>query len=318
MAWQTWVGLSSRLTVKRSKRHEQSTLSEPLEIAKLQSDKSSIELPSFKSPPVVETVLGVQFAPLANLNVAHLGAFWDSHLKDWPGVEEVPALQPQFENFGEETAWLPPQLNIRLSTSPDVRLRIRNVDNTRMVQIQNGRLHYNWLGGHGGEEYPRYRLIRPDFEEVLGNFVEFLRERNLGDLKPDQWEITYVNHIPKGTVWNSEREWGEVFTPINTDIPPANTILSGMSGKWHFDIPERKGRLHVELSHGKQPKPEGTTPELIVLKLTARGTAASIQEKEPSLYSGLDLGHKVIVQGFHDLTSKTAHDYWGILDNGRN
>lgn len=263
----------------------------------------------------METVLGVQFAPLANLSVAHLGAFWDSHLKDWPRIEEVPALQPQFEKFGEETAWSPTQLSVRLSTSPDVRLRIRNADNTRMIQIQNGRLHYNWLGGYEGEEYPRYGLIRPEFEDVLGNFIEFLRQRDLGELIPNQWEITYVNHIPKGTVWNSEHEWGELFTPINTDISPANTLLTTMSGKWHFDIPDQRGRLHVELSHGKQSGPDGT-PELIVLKLTARGKAVSMHDGELSLYSGLDLGREVIVKGFADLTSKTAHDHWGILDNG--
>jgi hypothetical protein len=32
--------------------------------------------PDYERPPVVETVLGVQFDPLPDLCNAHLGAFW--------------------------------------------------------------------------------------------------------------------------------------------------------------------------------------------------------------------------------------------------
>jgi len=33
-------------------------------------------LPTFENPPVVETVMSVQFDPLSKLTDAHLGGFW--------------------------------------------------------------------------------------------------------------------------------------------------------------------------------------------------------------------------------------------------
>lgn len=43
-------------------------------------------LPSFERPPVIETMLGVQFQPLPALRSAHLGAFWKTLGEEWPVV----------------------------------------------------------------------------------------------------------------------------------------------------------------------------------------------------------------------------------------
>ena len=56
-------------------------------------------LPSFKNPPVVETVLGVQFERLAGFTNGHLGAFWKSLPDGWSQVRNANSLDPILERF---------------------------------------------------------------------------------------------------------------------------------------------------------------------------------------------------------------------------
>jgi len=66
----------------------------------------------------------------------------------------------------------------------------------------------------------------------------------------------------------------------------------------------------VELKHGRKGDSEGE--ELLVMKLTARGSIREDEGEESSLEAGLDLGHEVIVQSFKELTSEEAHKQWGL------
>jgi uncharacterized protein (TIGR04255 family) len=263
-------------------------------------------LPKFERPPVVETVLGVQFELFPNFCSAHLGAFWQALGADWSDVNDAPALEPQFEEFDKATAWQIAGLKLKLSREFNNRLQIRNRTNDGMIQVQNGRLHYNWLG-HGGEAYPAFDQVRPEFERVLGMFQQFLAERAIGVLKPNQWEVTYVNHIPRGTVWQEPQDWIGLFpslTPLPARIPAVR--LESFGGEWHYEIEPRQGRLHVNVSHGWRKKP--VEQEMIVLTLTARGPLG-----RKDLDAGLHLGHETIVRAFRDLTSEKAHKYWGLI-----
>src|SRR5690349_146441 len=118
-----------------------------------------------KRPPVVETILGVQFEPLPKFRNAHLALFWKRLGKDWTVPNDAPLLVPQFEQYGAEV-WRLPSLQLQVIQDASARAQIRNRDENRMIQVQNGRLHYNWLGQAGGD-YPRYRTIRPEFDRVV-------------------------------------------------------------------------------------------------------------------------------------------------------
>jgi hypothetical protein len=52
-------------------------------------------LPDFGAPPVVETALGVEFAPLRKWSVPHFGVFWNEIKSDYPRFEVQPALASQ-------------------------------------------------------------------------------------------------------------------------------------------------------------------------------------------------------------------------------
>jgi len=265
--------------------------------------------PDYESPPVVETILGVQFEALAGWRNAHLGAFWKRlNTDDWPDVFDVPPLQPQFERFAESARWAMIGAQLTVTQDPSARLQIKKKEGDRMIQLQNNRLHFNWLGQAGGQ-YPRYESIREGFVWVLEQFIEFVVREKVGDFRPNQWEVTYLNHIPKGTVWDTPNDWG-FFLPLGA-VPTIEHLVQGESfaGGWHFVIPEQRGRLHVQWQHGRKSEPE---EEVIVLTLTARGPVAGNENSVQAILDGLDLGRETIVRSFVAFTSEAANKYWGL------
>lgn len=262
-------------------------------------------LPSYRRPPVVETVLGVQFQAIPGLTNAHLGAFWGQLEGKWPTVADAPTLDPVYERFDAAAAWRGIRAKLTLTSDPAARLQIRNDAGDAMIQVQNGRLHFNWLG-HGGSAYPRYTQVRPRFDAVMKQFVDFLRGHALGELLPSQWEVTYVNHIPKGTVWSSTADWPGLFPGLpGIWSPPSAVRLETFNGAWRYEIEPQRGRLHIEIGCVRAGSPQGL--ETLRLTLTARGPACNQDEVAAGLY----LGREVIVRTFTEITSPKAHEYWG-------
>jgi len=262
---------------------------------------------TFRHPPVVETVLSVQFERLDALSNACLGAFWQERRSAWPRVSDASPLDEQFETFGRQPGW-DKGIHLKLTQSPAGRIQMRSAAGDRMIQLQNCRLDYNWIG-QAGQEYPRYRAVRPEFDEVLAGFERYIREHDLGQLTANQWEVTYVNQMPEGTVWQGPEEWPGVFRSLpGLAVVPDGLRLEGLAGHWHFEIEPRRGRLHVALQHayvGGDPEQEA-----LVMKLTARGPIDRQQNASRAIDDGLDLGHDVIVESFEELTSPRAHEYW--------
>lgn len=273
---------------------------------------SCSDLPSFDRPPVIETVLGVQFGLIEGLTNAHLGAFWSTLSSDWPHVTDAPPLDQQFEQFDEERAWAQVGARLKLTQDPSARLRIHNAARDSMIQVQNGRFHYNWLG-KTGEAYPQYTTVRPEFDKWFAAFRASIQHQGLAAIKVNQWEVTYVNHLPKGSVWNEPCDWAPLFPGLPAPNPGlSGATLESVAGEWHYQIPDRRGRLHVQIGHGRRDVPEKN--EVLILNLTARGPVNGSEECEAPWDAGLNLGREVIVRAFKELTSATAHKYWGLKD----
>ncbi len=267
-------------------------------------------LPDYDRPPVVETVLGVQFEPLPKMCNAHLGAFWKTLPAEWDSVQDAPLIEPQFESFTDVPNW--GAIKFKLSRDLSSRVQVRNAEKDRMLQLQNGRFLVNWLG-HGGKRYPRYRQVRKAFDTELDRFSSFVSDAGLGEVRPNQWEVTYVNRIPKGTVWESPDDW-HFFRPLREFASPNQIRLESFGGEWHFEIIDRQGRLHVQFRHVRAK--DASTAEAIILNLTARG-AVGTDENQLSLSDGFDLGHEIIVTNFRALMSDTANKYWGLKHGDR-
>ena len=270
-------------------------------------------LPDYANPPVVETVLGVQFDRLPGFTNAHLGAFWKSlDAQQWPSVSDAPPLPPQFERFTEAAKWAR-GLQLQLTPIPPGRAQIRNRGGDRMVQVQNGRLHFNWLGAAGGD-YPRYEAVRAGFVEALDSFQNFIAHADVGNFRPNQWEVTYINQIPQGTVWSSPADW-TFFGPLR-GIPTLDGVVEGedFTGEWHFMLPGQRGRLHLEWQHALRTTPEQQGREVIQLTLTARGPVEATENNTQPILEGLDFGRAAIVKTFASLMSDEANMKWGLKD----
>ncbi len=263
-------------------------------------------LPKFDSPPVVETVLSAQFHNLAGYSTAHAGWFWKNYLdSNWTTVKEVQRLDDQLEQFGDEKQWVMP--SFKISTSPQAeRLHIIREDKERLIQLQDSRFIYNWKKGENA--YPSFHRILPEFQDTFEKYQQFIKDSEFGELKLNQWEVTYVNHIEKGDLWESASDWGKIL-PVFVGDPSSEAKLpvESFQGDWKLIIGENQGRLHISLKHAKVASGKG--PEVIVLQFTARGPIS--EENGLSLEKGLNLGHESIVKTFGDITSNEAQKHWG-------
>ncbi len=279
----------------------------------MSSPITKLPLPEYADPPVVETVLGVQFERLPVFTNAHLGAFWKSlDQKEWIEVADAPAVPPQFERFSEAAKWAR-GVSLQLTPIAPGRIQIKNAAGDRMLQLQNGRLHFNWLGGTG-TQYPRYEAVRKGFATSYEWLDAFIREGKLGELRANQWEVTYINQIPQGSVWQTVDDW-KFFLPLR-GVPTVDGTIVGedFEGQWHFVIPPQRGRLHIQWQHALSALPDKPEQEIVQMTLTARGPLAGDVEGFQAVLDGLDLGREAIVKAFEALMSKEANQRWGLTN----
>lgn len=123
--------------------------------------KELLKLPEFGDPPVVETVLGVEFTPLAKWGVPHFGMFWDRIRDQYDHFEVQPPLPSIIETFGERE--FPNQPQMLFLSSNDVRCWFIDASDRTLLQVQNNRFTFNWRKSEG-VVYPRDENIRPEFE----------------------------------------------------------------------------------------------------------------------------------------------------------
>ena len=273
------------------------------------------QTPDFAHPPIVEFVLGVQFAPLENMTTGHLGLFWDRLGRtSWPIVGDEPPLEPQFELFDRPRWRTARQLQLKLQPGfQPGRFTIQNSDRDRMIQIQDTRLLLNWRKRLSGEKvkYPSYKVLIADFEAHYALLEKFVAEHALGELQPNQWEITYVDSFPQGELWQTPADWQKIlpglFGTLSTNLQ-SELVLEHRAAEWSYEIAPKRGRLHVNAQVGFIA--ESSQPSLL-LNITARGPVEGTGI--PSLRKGLDLGHDVSVREFLAMVNPLIKSSWEQL-----
>src|SRR5690349_12727580 len=100
-------------------------------------------LPSFADPPVVETVLEVDFAPLVGWGVPHFGLFWAQIRDDYPQFELQPALLTPAEGTSEEDKLIR-TIMVDLARQPPLRVWFLEKLGSRLLQVQHDRFIHNW------------------------------------------------------------------------------------------------------------------------------------------------------------------------------
>src|SRR2546425_18159 len=99
-------------------------------------------LPKYRRPPVVETALGVQFAPLKSFSIPHFGLFWNAIRGDYPKQEMKPPLGNVVEDLAAPPA--PDQIHLQLVSEPEARCWFLNAGATELIQLQRDRFVRNW------------------------------------------------------------------------------------------------------------------------------------------------------------------------------
>jgi uncharacterized protein (TIGR04255 family) len=180
--------------------------------------------------------------------------------------------------------------------------------NDRMIQVQQTRFVLNWLKGE--RDYPRYSKLRDEFRKEYERFAHFLAAAGLGAPEPNQWEVTYVNHLVRGQDWEQLEDCEGFFPALR--LPPSLPELTrpdAISLDWTYVVQDGAGRLRVQFRLAKH-KPTGD--EVVRIKLTARGPL-EIESGTEEILERFDLGRRAIVGTFVAASTSEAHQRWGRL-----
>lgn len=262
-------------------------------------------LPDYDQPPVVETVLGLEFPPVQGWDVPHFGLLWSKFRTDYPNFEVQPRLAGQFDvSIGVEAPALP--AGAKFTKGVPVRCWFFSEDRTRLIQVQNDRFMHNWIKTGSAESYPHYEKIRPRFERDWNRFLQFLDEEGIQRPGTVRWEVTYVNHLEKDVTWNSFADLPKVISSWSGKgstgfLPSADAVVLNI----RYPIADAKASLNVSIEPAQR---RSDSKEVLQIRLTAQGEPANASTD--SILQSLDIGRSWIVNGFTDLTTSSMHQLW--------
>jgi uncharacterized protein (TIGR04255 family) len=262
-------------------------------------------LPKFRKPPLSEVAVGVQFGT-PHLTPVHLGLYYQRVKERFPTVQVYPPLPPAFETFGPA-----PMLSIPLGMmgAPSPRMWFVAGDTASLIQLQAGRLFFNWRGGADRSTYPHFDAVREGFLFALDELYALGASEGLGDVAVQQCELVYVNPLPTDDTgvppsapealiraWTADlgSEWQE---PIEDLAFNARYRLNDAQG-------EPFGRLAVALTSGWASDGQPG----FQLELTARGRP--IGAGRDGINAFHDRAHKAIVRCFAAYTTPMMHERW--------
>ncbi len=192
---------------------------------------------------------------------------------------------------------------------PEVRLWFLSDDESRLVQVQNDRLIYNWRKTDESGEYPRFDRLRVDFIRECERFASFLEREGQDPIEADQVELTYVNDIP--AVFG-ESSWShpERYFRLWSEIPGGSCLPLPDFAQFRTQFtysPEDEpiGRLHIEM----QPRLAGAS-DTPIYRFQLIGRGAPLGDGLPGVLDILDQEHDWIVQSFTDITTKEMQERW--------
>ena len=273
--------------------------------AEVVTDMIAQELPEYENPPVTEVVCGLFFKPIQSLLAPYLGLLWEKFKSDYPLCREVAPLVPTIEQFDDT-----PSVELALADTPPLpRIWFVHVKENGIIQVQRDSFLHNWRKVRPDDAYPRYHSIIEMFRDRLACFDIFLQENNLGKIIPQQYEMTYVNHIPLDEGWKERGDVGKVFPDVAWQQRADRFLAVPEDINWRtsFPLPNREGRLHATLRNAKR---NSDGQPLLLFELTARGIGRDSSPE--AMWRWFDMAREWIVHGFTDLTGhEIQQNEWG-------
>lgn len=249
------------------------------------------EVPSFAMPPIVEAVIGFEFAPIAGLGMRGLSDFYERVKGNYPVLEEQVLFQP---------AELGP-----FAAVPSPRFWMTREDQSDLVQLQADRLLLNWRRREGGSDYARYANQRQELERLVGTLEGLVNDRGFQQPIPLWAEATYVNRIE----FADGKKPHEFFVLVSgaADLPgvaqetrfqEVRSVTSESDDAW-------EGRSTITVEPFRDP--ESTGAMMTVVTRVALTGADTLGDAFPAL----DYARETSVKTFVAATTAEMHERWG-------
>jgi uncharacterized protein (TIGR04255 family) len=259
----------------------------------------------YDNPPAVETVMGFHFAQIAGWNPLHLSKLFAMFEPNYPNGEMLaPFIDLSLAGRGGV---------LNFVEAIPLRAAFSDKAKSQLVQVQQSFFLRNWRKVRGDQPYAHYSELKPLFLADWYRFNDFLDNLGLAAPAVYRCEVTYINHLVRGEIWNSYNDLAALFKPIAERASIAGT------GREYGFLPEAAtvnlvagynlAQLAVSLQIQAQSavtQPEGT--EVIQLTVTAQSKPDAGKQ---GLTSALDRCHDAVVLGFDDATTSKAHKIWG-------
>jgi uncharacterized protein (TIGR04255 family) len=274
-------------------------------------DDRLTELPDFARPPITELVLGVQFARIPGLNIAHLGRVTELFSRDFPSLQEMPPLTPNFEVFGLPTN---PAPTITFTPFMGVRIWMVSKDETTLLQFQADRFILNWRRVRPTDQYPRHVEMKARFFDAWRELRKFIAKEQLPSIQPNQCEISYLNqvHVSENHDWWTQPE--RLCTAIKRLPRASNELVEDAKFQIRYVLTDPVGAPFARMIVSFEPCIiPSESQRSIALNFTVRGSPSGTSEHD--LEAFYDFGHEHIVKKFDALTSSTAHALWEKRSN---
>jgi len=244
----------------------------------------------FDNPPLIETALSVEFAPIKGWGIHHYGLLWQLFRDNFPIFQ----AHPPIVNAG---SMLPPTDN---PFGEYVRGWFTDRSGNRLIQIQYDRIIYNWRRITGTEEYPHYDNVRKDFAQTWAQLSLFLRDQGLDQPIVQRCGVTYVNNLPMDQWRNGVHLGG--LTNLTEPADVQNLSVN-------YVLPNSQESLGLVL----QPVVRLTD----AVQFQQFQLVSSMQPKssgENDVLTALDRGHDWIIRVFTNFTTEEMQAQWSLKD----
>lgn len=269
---------------------------------------SQKSLPEFERPPVVEVVCGVLFERLDTLLTPHVGQLWDLYKPEYPICQEAPPLPPVVE---DPTGGLVATVGVSTSL-PLPRSWFVSGDQTAVIQVQRDRFLYNWRRIRPEDPYPRYGKVVEGFKQAIRKFRGFIAAERMGELRPRQYEMSYVNHFPRGEGWTGFDDVSALMPGLSWPPQESGLLERPSSFLLNATLPLKTGtgNLYATVQNATAM---GSGLPVIILDLTVRGRAAV--SEEDAMWQWFSCAHDAIVRTFVELTDEDVQrEVWGRIE----
>ena len=259
----------------------------------------------FRSPPLHEVVIGIQFAPVEGYSQIHAGDVWKLYQRQFPRVEEQPALDPYFETFGLPQQPLPAFKMIQGAMHD--RFWFMTDDGAELIQFQPDRLLHNWRKTETSDRpYPRFVPMFASFRREVGKLEALFDRRFNSPLNVTQAEVSYINRIASADDKAMPRadEWLR-FLRFGTNAP------DDYSGSFREIVRDVSGQPIGRLLCEVKSAVTSALQPVIIFTISVRGAPAN-----PSPAAAFDFikrSRQKIAERFVQFTTPEAHEHWERL-----